>query len=485
MELTKKRREIDMTTGALLPKIILFVLPLIASNLLQTLYSAADMMVVSLSDEVNAVGAIGFTGHFINIIINFFIGFGAGATVVVARHIGAKDEQGVSKAVHTAISMSAVFGLFAAGLGVLVSEWVLTLMGAQGNILHLATTYTRIYFCGAPFIALTNYCTSILRAKGDTKTPLIVLSVSGIINVLLNLFFVLVVGLSVEGVALATLAANAISGFVLLFLLTKDTGACRVTLKKLRVDRDSFLEILYIGLPAGLQSVVFSISNMMIQSSIMRVNNSFGYDQSGYQPVMDGHAAATNLEGFIYTAQNAVAQAAIAFTSQHVGAESYQRIKRVMLNCYLVCFFISLSLSGFMLLLRDPLLALYGVRGGAEGSAEALALETAYTKLTIMFPTYFILGFLDEGAGFVRGLGRSTTSMIVSLTGACLVRILWVVTVFDFVFKKGDAMRALSVLYLSYPVTWVLTAAVQFICAWVILRKMIKRQKAKKEAPKA
>lgn len=475
MELTKRKKELDLTSGPLLSKIIMFVLPLMASNLLQTLYNAADMMVVSLSHEPNAVGAIGFTGAFVNMVINIFIGFSAGANVVVARHLGAKDDEATSNTVHTSICMSLIFGVIGGGVGLLIAHPILSLMGGEGKVLELATTYTAIYFAGVPFISLTNYCISILRAKGDTKTPLIVLSLSGILNVLLNLLFVMAFGLSVEGVSLATVIANAASAVVLLYLLMRDDGPCRFSFKKLRIERHSFMNILHIGIPAGIQGALFSISNMLIQSSIMQVNNSYGYDPNGYQPVVDGNAAAANLEGFAYTATNAICQAAITFTSQHMGACKHRRILRVMGCCYLVTFLVAAFFSGALLLLRDPLLALYGVRGGAPGTAEAVAQETAYIRMMLTYVPYFLLAFMEVGGGVVRGLGRSITSTVVSLVGACLFRIAWITLVFRQVFAVSGAGAGLRSIFISYPISWGLTAAIHLTCALLVLRGILRR----------
>jgi putative MATE family efflux protein len=478
MERLKKRRELDLTSGSLFGKILLFILPLMASNLLQTLYNAADMMVVSLSREANSVGAIGFTGPFVNMITNIFIGFSAGATVVVARHLGARDDEGVSNTVHTSIAMSLIFGVAGGAVGLACAKPILSLMGAEGNILDLAVTYTFIYFCGIPFISLTNYLISILRAKGDTKTPLIVLSLSGLVNVGLNLFFVRVCDMAVEGVALATVIANAVSAVALLVILMRDEGPCRFYLRKLRIERHSFANILHIGIPAGIQGALFSISNMMIQSSNMKVNNWYGYDPNSYQPVMDGNAATGNLEGFAYTATNAACQAAITFTSQHMGAQKYERIKRVMLNCFAITTIIAVLFSGVIYLLRAPLLALYGVVGGAAGSPEALALEIAEIRMIWILLPYLLLALMEVAGGVVRGLGRSITSTVVSLIGSCLLRVVWLTTVFEWIFAKyNDPLLAQKTVYLSYPISWALTAAIQLVCALFILHGILKRRK--------
>ena len=481
MEHIKKRRNLDLTEGPLLYKIMLFVLPLMASNLLQTLYNAADMMVVSLSHEANAVGAIGTTGAFINMVVNIFIGFSAGANVVVARYVGAKDDDAVSRTVHTAICMSLIFGAIGSIVGLCASKAVLAMLGNQGKLLELSTLYTRVYFCGVPFISLTNYCISILRAKGDTKTPLIVLSSTGLLNVALNLFFVLACGMSVEGVALATSISNAVSAVVLLYILMRDKGPCHFSFKKLRIERHSFFSILHIGLPAGIQGALFSISNMLIQSSIIRVNNSYGYDPNGYQPVVDGNAAAANLEVFVYTASNSICQAAITFTSQHVGAQKLRRIKRVMATCYAVTFGIAAVCSIVLLLLRRPLLALYGVAPSASDPALELAFETGVTRMMWTIIPYFLLAFMEVGGGVVRGLGKSLTSTIVSLVGACLFRVVWISTVFNWAIVNTDPHTALISIFLSYPISWALTALIHLCCAGFALRKMI-RQYDPKEA---
>ena len=269
----KVKKNLDFTEGKVFLKIVLFILPIIATNLLQVLYNAADMMVVSLSSEPNAVGAIGTTGAFINLIVNVFIGFSVGANVVVAREIGAKDQSRVQKAVHTSLLMAVAFGFVGMGIGLLVSRPVLSFMGNTGSLLELAVAYTDIYFCGVPFLALTNYLIAIFRAKGDAKTPLVVLTSTGVLNVALNLFFVLVTGMSVEGVALATGISNVVSFILLLWKLHRDRDDTKFSFRKLKMDWNAFRDIVVNGLPAGIQGALFSLSNMLIQSSIVQVNN--------------------------------------------------------------------------------------------------------------------------------------------------------------------------------------------------------------------
>lgn len=460
----QKLKNIDMTRGPLFSKILLFVLPLMATNLLQVLYNTADMIVVGLSPEADAVGAIGITGPFINLVINVFIGFATGANVVVARHIGAGDHSRTSMAVHTSLIMSVIFGVIGGAIGIAVSRPVLTLMEARGKLLDLSTLYTQIYFASAPFISVTNCAISIFRAKGDTKTPLFVLTASGLINVALNLLFVLALGRSADGVALATSISNVVSSFVLVFLLSREKGACRFSFRNLLIDKGSFIDILRIGLPAGIQGSLFSLSNMIIQSSILQVNNAVCPPDSAFQPVVKGSAATSNLENFIYTATNSVYQASITFTSQNVGAGKFERIKKVMKCCYFLTFCIAILFSGVMFALSKQLLFLYGIAEGAEHSLEKIAYDTAIERMLYMFTTYFLLAFMEVGSGIVRGLGKSTASTVISLVGSCIMRIVWIGTVFK-------AYPTLGAIFISYPISWMLTAAVQFIFAVTYLRK--------------
>ncbi len=475
MEKTAKKsiskKSVDMTEGPLFGKILMFILPMIAMNLLQVAYSAADMMVVSLSDNENAVGAIGTTGPFINLVFNIFVGFATGANVIIARHLGAKDPDQASRAVHTSILISVVLGVLSGAVGILISRPVLILMGATESVLDTAVLYTQVYFMGAPFISLTNYAAAIFRSKGDNKTLLYVLSASGLLNVCLNFLFVMAFGMSVDGVAIATLVANLLSAAVLLFLLTKDDSPCRFEFKKLRFDRKSFSDILRVGLPAGIQGALFSVSNMLIQSSVLRVNSVLA-PGSQYAPVLEGSSAVGNLEGFVYTATNTVCQAAAVFTSQNVGAGKYDRVSKVMKNCYAITTVIGLIASAIIMVFNHQLLALYGITDG-EG-LKHIAYECAISRMWCVVAPYFILGIMEVGSGVLRGLGRSFTSMIISLIGSCALRILWIYTVFDYFVGQGSFM--IESLFVSYPVSWALTGAVSFIFAVVILKKEEKSQ---------
>lgn len=438
-------RNLNILEGPLLGKVFLFILPLIATNLLQTFYNAADMVIAGMSGVEGAIGSIGTTTYFINLIINVFVGFSIGANVVVARQIGKNDPDSVSRAVHTSLIMAVLFGGLCTLIGQIVSRPVLTLMGDKGHILDLATRYTRIYFLGTSFIALSNYEIAIFRAKGDTRTPLAVLSATGLLNVLLNLFFVLVCGMSVAGVALATVLANAVSSMILGRILMKDTGSCRLELKKLSLDRNSFLEIVRHGLPAAIQGVLFSVSNVMIQSSIIGINNAVC---PGGSDVIDGNAAGLSLEGFVYTAENSVYQASVTFASQHYGAGKFRREGYVMRCCYFATTCIAVFASSVIFLLRYHLIGLY--------VTAPLATETALTRIYIMVVPYFICAWMEVGSGILRGLGKSLTSTLISLTGSCVFRLLWI----WFVVPLSPD---LTTIYLSYPISWTLTGAAHLI----------------------
>ncbi len=467
MEKTKEKA--NFTEGRIFWKVLLFVLPIVATNLLQTFYNAADMMVVSLSkDGQNAVGAIGTTNPFVHLIVNIFIGFSVGANVVVAREIGAKDRERTQNAVHTSLIMAVIFGLLGMVIGLAVAKPVMRAIGNRGNLLTLSVRYTCIYFLGVPFLALTNYLAAIFRAKGDAKTPLVVLMAAGILNVGLNLFFVVVVDLSVEGVAIATAISNAASAAILLIKLQRDRDETTFSWKRLKIDRAAFKDIVVNGVPAGVQGALFSLSNMFIQSSIVKMNTILTPAGVKDTPIVNGNAAATNLEGFIYTAMNAVAQGAITVTGQNVGAQKPERVKRVLYSCLGIVVCIGCTLSGIVYLLREPLLGLYGVSVGEEGSVNALAYNAAVTRFRYICLTYFLCGSMDVFAGVLRGLGRSVSSMLISLIGACLLRLVWVWVVFP-------RFLTLDSIFISYPISWILTSVTAFIFIQAVLRKACKK----------
>jgi len=453
-----------MTNGPLLGKILVFVLPLMLTNLLQTFYNAADMIVVGLSSEPDAVGAIGTTGAFTSLLVNLFIGLSVGANVVVARHIGAGEHDRASIAVHTSTMIGLALGVFGAVLGFFISRPVMLLLGNQGRLLDLSVTYVRFYFGALPFHALSNYAIALHRAKGDTRTPLIVLSLSGLLNVGLNLFFVLVCDMSVEGVALATAIAAAVSAAVLYGNLARDKGPCHFSFKMLRFDACETKKILLIGIPSGIQGALFAISNMMIQSSIITVNNSAFDPSAAYQPVVKGNAAAANIATFGNTALSAAGHACVSFTSQNLGAKNYARVKRVAAMGTLLLSLVGGIATLLLLLLRDPLFAIYGVKEGTD-ELSRICYSAACTRALYMWPYYILHAFMTCGSDVLRGLGKSMLATVSSLVGSCVLRIVWIYTVFR-------AFPTLGMIYVSYPVTWGVTAVVLYIFMWREFRKL-------------
>ena len=442
----KKSYEIDMIHGPLLSRMILFAVPLMLSGILQLLFNAADIIVVGRFSGSQALAAVGSTSSLINLLVNVFMGLSIGANVLTARYMGARDERELHDTVHTSITLSLISGVALIFIGVLLARPLLELMGTPEDVIDQATLYMQIYFVGMPATMLYNFGSAILRAVGDTKHPLYFLLVAGVINAVLNLFFVIVCHLDVAGVAIATVISQCISAVLVLLCLVRAEGPYRVDLRKLRIHGRRALQIVRVGLPAGIQGAIFSISNVLIQSSV----NSFG------SVAMAGNSASSNLEGFIYTSMNAVYQTSLNFTSQNLGAGKRERLTPILLRCLGIVTAVGAGMGLVFYLLRFPLLGIY--------SEDAEVVQFGTLRLTIFCATYFTCGIMDTCCGSIRGLGYSVLPTIVSLTGACGLRVLWIFTIFA-------ANRSLTVLYLSYPVSWVITALAHLICYIVILRR--------------
>ncbi len=451
----------DMTEGKIFGKFVAYALPFMLTNLLQVLYNAADIIVVGLSGEPDAVGAVGTTTAFVNLIVGLYTGIAVGSEVVISRAIGRKDDDETSRATHTSVLFGLLFGIFCGLLGFFVARPVLSAMGNGGKLLSLATKYTQIYFIGLPVVALTNFAVAVLHAEGDSRTPFIVLTIAGIANVVLNLFFVLVCGMSVEGVAIATVAANAISAVALIVRLFRDKSACRLYIGKMKIHGKTLGKIVRIGLPAAVQSSLFSLSNMLIQSSVVRVNNSVAGEGAEYQPIVKANSAGMSIEGFIYTAIDSVGKAAVSFVGQNSGAGKTDRLWKFLKISYAISFVLGVALPALALLLRNPLLALYGIYPATEGLA-GIAYEAAITRMLVMFVPYFTIAFMQLGSGILQGLGKAVVASVTSLIGACLFRVVWILTVFA-------ASPTLFAIYISYPISWALVAGTHFI---VILRAL-------------
>ncbi len=427
---TKQPKERSLTG-----QIVRYIIPLMLTGILQLLYNAADNVVVGRFDGSNALAAVGSTGALVNLILNVFMGLSVGTAVAVAHDFGANDEEGVQKTVHTSILISIFCGVIVGAFGCLCSGTFLKWMGTPDDVLPLSTTYLAIYFLGTPASLIYNFGASILRSVGDTKRPLFFLTLSGLINVALNLVFVILFRMSVAGVALATIISQYVSMVMIVVCLVREKSCCRLDFRKLRIHRDKMQKIIRVGLPAGIQGSVFSISNVVIQSSV----NSFG------SLVMAGNTAAAQLEGFAYTAMNSVYHAALTFVGQNMGAKRYDMINKVVFRCFVVVMVIGLGVGTLMYSFAEPLLKVYLPN-------DPDAIPYGITRLTYLIIPYFLCGTMEVMVGGQRGMGMSIVPMITSLVGSCLLRVIWVMTIFA-------AFRSLPVLYLSYPISWFLTTA--------------------------
>ena len=445
--------EIDMCNGPLFGKILIFAVPLMLSGMLQLFFNAADIIVVGQFVGHTALAAVGSTGSLINLLVNVFVGLSVGTNVLVARYYGARDAKHLHETVHTSVLTSVLSGTALIVIGLILAEPLLTLMGTPDDVLDQAALYMRIYFVGMPASMLYNFGAAILRAVGDTKRPLYFLFISGIVNVILNLVLVLVFHLGVAGVAIATVTSQVISAVLVALCLIKTDAPYRLELKKLRIHKSKLLEIIKIGLPAGMQGAVFSISNVLIQSSI----NSFG------STVMAGSTAASNIENFVYTAMNALYQTALSFTGQNVGGGKYKRIGKIMRICVLDVTAIGILLGGGAYLCGSTLLSIY--------TSDPQVIQYGLERMMFVCLPYFLCGIMDTLVGSLRGMGYSFMPMIVSLTGACALRIVWIMTIFQM-------NPTLSTLFLSYPVSWFVTALAHFICYLVVHHRFMKKHAA-------
>lgn len=447
---TNKSFEIDMCNGNLLPKILKFALPLMLSGILQLLFNAADMIVVGKFAGKESLAAVGSTSSLINLLVNLFMGLSVGCNVLVARYYGSEKKKEISDTVHTSITIALISGVILGIIGIVFCKPLLILMGTPEDVLPLATLYMRIYFAGMPVILLYNFSSAILRAVGDTMRPLIFLSGAGVINILLNLFFVIVFKMDVAGVALATVISQAASATCVMLCLIRDDAPYRLSLKKLGITKKILVQIIRIGLPAGLQGCLFSISNVMIQSGI----NSFGTD------AIAGNTAACNLEGFVYTAMNSFHQTAVSFTGQNTGAGKMDRVKKVLIECLALVTLFGLGLSLIMLLFGRGLLTIY-----ADPEDVEVVVKYGLIRMAIICPTYFTCGTMDVLVGSLRGMGKSILPMIVSLCCVCVLRIILILTVFR-------AAPSLQLLYWTYPISWVAATTIHFFCFVTVFRRL-------------
>ena len=446
----RKSYEIDMCSGPLLSRILLFAIPLICSGVLQLVFNATDIIVVGRFVSSNAMAAVGSTSSLINLLVNFFIGISVGANVLVARFRGANDFDDAQETVQTALITAVIGGFVLIAAGILLARPMLVWMATPDEVIGQAVLYMRVYFIGMPATMLYNFGAAILRAVGDTRRPLYFLTLAGLVNVAGDLLFVLVLDMGVAGVAVATVISQIISATLIVLCLMRQDGMCNVNLRRMRFHRDKFLRIMQVGLPAGLQSVIFNISNVLIQSSI----NSFG------ATVVAGNTAASNIEGFVYTSMNALYQTSLSFTSQNFGARQLGRIDKILVRCLALVFVIGLVLGNGAHLLGQTLLGIY------TGEPEVIAY--GMMRLGVVSVTYCLCGMMDVVAGSVRGLGYSILPMLVSLVGACVFRIIWIFTVFQW-------QHTLFSLYISYPISWALTICAHLVCYFAVRRRVFPR----------
>lgn len=436
-----KKHQSSMLEGPLLPGVIRYTIPIVLTSVLQLLFNAADLIVVGKFCGSVSVGAVGATGSLTSLMVNLFIGLSVGAGVSVAHSIGSRDEEQIRNTVHTAVPLALICGAVLTVIGVVFSKPMLVLMGTPENTLPLSALYMKIYFGGITFNIVYNFCASMLRASGDTKSPLIFLTSAGVVNVILNVIFVTVFHMNVAGVALATMLSQGIAATLVVRALMRRTDACKLELRKLCIRKNQLLRILRIGLPAGIQSSLFAISNVIIQSSI----NSFG------DIFVSGNAAAGNLEGFMYATVNSFHQTTVNYVGQNVGARQYRRANNTVWICQSCVLVVGLAMGTALWGFGETLLGIY-----ITDSLQAI--QYGMIRLTYVTLPYVMLGLMDVSTGALRGYGKSLTPMIISVLGICGIRVLWVSTVFQI-----PAFHTPQWLYISYPISWFVTLVAQTI----------------------
>lgn len=453
---TKKRKnyEIDMTNGNFFKKIVLFCLPLMFTGILQLLYNAADLIVVGqFSNEPDALGAVGSTSALINLIVNLFMGLSVGSNVMCARAFASKNTDKLSKVIHTSITISVICGFF---LGIIGFVFARNFLQMMDNPIDLAVVYLKIYFIGMPFNMLYNFAASILRGVGDTKRPLYYLSIAGGINIVLNIIFVVVFKMDVDGVAIATVISQIVSCILIMNCLLKTKEAYKFSFKKIHIHQKELLEITKIGLPAGIQSSIFSISNVIIQSSV----NKFG------NIAINGNSAAQSIEGFVYISMNSVYHAALAFAGQNIGAKKYNNIHKITWYCLLFVTLVGVVLGGSLFLCGRYVSRIY--------TNIPNEIEVSYIRLHYLCLPYFLCGIMDVMVGILRGLGYSITPMIVSIIGVCVFRVVWIYLIFYRITDFSN-YNDLHYLYMSYPISWIVTFVVQYLMYVIGYKKILKK----------
>ncbi len=445
----KRRYALDMTNGPFLKKILIFSVPLMLTGLLQLAYNTADVIVVGRFVGKEALAAVGSTGSLVNLFLNVFLGISMGAGVMIARHIGERNETRIHQCVHTSMLLSVICGVFIGVVGYFLSGEMLKLMKVPDDVIELATLYLKIYFMGSPGLIAYNFGASIVRATGDTKRPLYILAFAGLVNVCLNLILIIVFKMGVSGVAIATIVSQYISAFLIILYLTKMNNACRLIFKKLKIYSDELKSILMLGLPAGIQNSLFSVSNVIIQSTV----NSFG------SVAMAGIAAGSNFDSYVYTCTNAVAQTTMTFSSQNMGAKRFSNIGKIYKLCLLVTLVVGIGMGMVGCVFGNQIVGLF--------SDDPEVIKIGADRLLLIMPFYFFCSLMDVAASQLRGMGKSFEPMIVSLLGACGIRIFWIYFILPL-------NKTLVNLYWAYPVSWSITFFVQFSLYFILKHKLKK-----------
>lgn len=453
MQKKSKSYEIDMLNGPLFIKLWQFAIPLMLTGILQLLFNAADMVIVGRFTGADALAAVGSTTVLINLLTTLFIGISVGSNILVARYFGSGNKKAICETVHTSILAAIICGFLIMLIGLFCGKDALVLMNTDKRVLDDATLYIRIYFLGMPFTTIFNFGTAILRASGDTKRPLYFLILSGVLNVFLNIIFVTIFNMGVVGVAVATIISQCLAATLVVSCLVKSNGDIKLTFKNLKISTSKLKLMLQVGIPAGIQSAIISFSNVLIQSSV----NSFGAD------VMAANAAASNIDGFCYVASNAITQTAMSFIAQNVGAGNNKRIRSIAKQCILISTILGETLGLLVFTFRVPLLNMF--------NTNPEVIKYGAIRLIIMCTPYCLLSIMDLFSGFLRGIGSSITPMIITITGTCLFRILWIYTIFT-------KIHTYSFLLISYPISWIITIIPQAICFIILLKRKFPIKKA-------
>lgn len=451
-----KSYELDMTTGPILKKLVIFCIPIILTNIIQVLFHSADILILGLFTDDNAVAAVGANGSLINLIVGLFVGISSGANVIVSRYMGRGDKEGVRRTVGMSVVISLIAGAILLAIGVIFARSFHILMSCQPEYLDMATTYLTVYFLGMPIIMLYNFCASIMRAAGDTLRPLLFLIFGGILNIGGNVFFIKVLNMDVEGVAISTIISQGVSAFLCIVVLAKSNGICKLEFKYLKIYKKELKEVLFVGVPSGLQSMAFSFTNVVITSTVNKLN------------AMAGYTLGAQFDNIVYDTGNGVAIGTMSFVSQNYGAGRIDRVKKTVMTALGFCIIVSLAIGTALYFLADPICAVI------TDSPEVIA--EAKNRLLIMCFWFWLCGCMEIFSFSLRALGKSVSSFIVCFIGVCVFRIAWISVLMNF-------WPTTFMVYLCWPISWVFTSATLAVMLIVQIKKLQKELPSEKEKP--